>query len=770
MGLLRNLGAFLTGSNDTDELTERILMQSAGDVVERAPAPLGLSVLNSPFLRGGDDFGQGGNVKTLRRPYEQSAWVMRAIKHVADPIASVPLRFAVPTADGAKQLIDPDIASFWERPAIGPEGPLSRSDVVEATVGWMKLAGECFWVFDDTWLMPTPSKAPFIIVRPDQMREVVTADGGRLLGWHFRDASGRDFPLLPEQVVHPKFWNPYHAVRGLPEWLAAKTAAESDAFAGEFVKNLMAANGDRGPVISSKGVINDGQRDQIISMLKSKKEAAARGQMQPAFLTADVEVHDPQISKPDSDFVAQRIESRKEIYLAFGVPASLAEPQAQYSIGAASDRYILIEDTCKPLAAKIAGSVALVTMRLKRMPLNKAAHLLAYFDFEQHSVMLEARTARVDTAMKLWGVGMPFADINSYLNLQAPSFDGDDVGFLPLAIETVETALAASGKPPAKPALPPSDPPEDEDDPTDKMLRLLSVKLPDAFELALRAPVNGSDPEKEKADREAEEAAKVEAQRAHLWKMHTTKRRPTEKMMLKAVNRAVFAARSEVLRKIEASTFKRTPGEAVTKDDKTDDRPHPGAAVDVMFDPVNFATELTAAVAKVAKTAMQTAGDELRGELGIDDPWTMPPAAVLNALRDRDNLLRNASQDVFDEVRAELEEGFKAGETTAQLADRARAVFNEISTGRANTIAITETGAAYGAGRQESATAAGLKTKTWLSARDPRVRPDHRAADGQTVNAASSFVVGGEQTAYPCGDGLSAAQACNCRCISIFNP
>ena len=71
-------------------------------------------------------------------------------------------------------------------------------------------------------------------------------------------------------------------------------------------------------------------------------------------------------------------------------------------------------------------------------------------------------------------------------------------------------------------------------------------------------------------------------------------------------------------------------------------------------------------------------------------------------------------------------------------------------------------------GRYANATVARCKTKKWLSARDKRVRPDHAEADGQTVGADGLFTVGGEQTPYPCGPGLSAAQACRCQCVAMY--
>ena len=325
------------------------------------------------------------------------------------------------------------------------------------------------------------------------MSEVLTQDGGKLLGWRFKDAAGRVFPLLPEQVYHPKFFNPYHPVRGLGEYQAAAVAAMTDVAAGAFVRNLMASNGNRGPIISAKKgqTITDPQMTQIRRSLLEKARQAEAGNIISAFLPAEVEVSDPQVQKPDSDFVAQRIESRKEIYLIFGVPASLAEPKAHYSIGAASDRYILIEDTCKPLAAKLAFTIGLISQRILGLRGMGLDHLIATLDFEQHSVMLQARTERIKSWNDLRAGGMSAAAAGEYLAMRLPPFPGDDVGFLPINVQTVADALAAPPKE-AAPAVPPEaddDPPEDDDDDTGKtLLSLLSRCAPEPLTALLALP------------------------------------------------------------------------------------------------------------------------------------------------------------------------------------------------------------------------------------------------------------------------------------------
>ena len=68
----------------------------------------------------------------MYRAFEQSTWVMRAIKKIAGPIAAVDLHF---TREG-QRFHDAELEGFWEMPGAGltPHG-LDRSDGGLAEVG-----------------------------------------------------------------------------------------------------------------------------------------------------------------------------------------------------------------------------------------------------------------------------------------------------------------------------------------------------------------------------------------------------------------------------------------------------------------------------------------------------------------------------------------------------------------------------------------------------------------------------------------------------------
>ncbi|MEM7730958.1 MAG: phage portal protein, partial [Pseudomonadota bacterium] len=296
----------------------------------------------------GIEGGTSGATK-MAQPFAQSVWVMRAIKHVAGPIAGVPMELRVLGADGdGTEVQDPRVKAFWKKPFMG----MSYDDGMEATVGWLKLEGDCFWLMDDSVLLPFPDVGPIsnpiLISGPDNVRIIYSGD--EIEAYEYTNKRGKRMYFDPEQVWHHKTWNPYDDENGLGEMASAKNAAESDWLAGNFQRNMNRSNGDQGVyVVSKKGVTDDAQKEQIVAQLRLKQRRNQQGEIHTTFLTDDVEIIDPKIRKPDTAFLEGRFADREEVFIGFGVPASMSSKQESYSIGSASDRFILIEETCMPM-------------------------------------------------------------------------------------------------------------------------------------------------------------------------------------------------------------------------------------------------------------------------------------------------------------------------------------------------------------------------------------------------------------------------------------
>lgn len=133
------------------------------------------------------------------------------------------------------------------------------------------------------------------------------------------------------------------------------------------------------------------------------------------------------------------------------------------------------------------------------------------------------------------------------------------------------------------------------------------------------------------------------------------------------------------------------------------------------------------------------------------------------------NRLRGVGDDVWSATREQLIIGRSAGESTAALAARVRAVAG-VSDARSLMIARTEVHAAAEAGAYDQALFVDPNaTKVWLATNDSRTREAHRRADGQRAKISEPFTVGGAPLRFP-GDPLGPAdETVNCRCSVAYD-
>lgn len=703
----------------------------------------------------------------LSEPYRCSVWVHAAIRHISTPIAAVTLEHSSPSpggrsvrrrSPGADTVItDPRLAEFWTSPAIGIDG---LGEFIHALVGWRKLAGEAFILLGDDALVPFPEVrqlAPVIVARPDRMRHIVR--GTELLGWEYTDGAGRRHSLVPKQVIHLRQWNPYDDFRGLGEFAVARIAAEGDYDASRFTRNLAASQGDQGVyVIAKNGVVEEAQRQQITAQLLEKRRMQQQGRFRPVFLTGDITVEDPKIRGVDASFLDSRRMAAGEIFVAFGVPPSMAKEQASYSIGSASDYFRLISDTCMPEAARLGEAASRISTVLMGRPVSSS------WCWDEHPCMQEVRRERMESADKLWAKGVPLRIVSDYLDLDLPRFPGDDQGWLPVSVVPAASAASMSldpgpeGDPGAGPASAPADPAAT--DPVQAALAVLRVPR-------FRAPT-------------ADHA---------LWQRHMRLRQPAVRAYEVAFTRVLAEARAETLRKIEAR-YRPSAASGASGAESAPVMPpatqgpvlgaaarcggHSGdgvsvrsGAIDLLFDLGEFVATLKAAFRKVGTKVLEWAGKQLFEELGKDDPFQYPPAAAIQFLVGRENRLAGVGQEVFDSLKAQIQEGMNAGEGIKELSDRVRAACNDMGRGRAKRIAMTETAAAYGTARQEGMRQAGVAYKRWLNSGGDNVRPAHMEANNQTVPADEAFTVGGEHLMFPGDPSGRPDNVINCHCVAV---
>jgi uncharacterized protein with gpF-like domain len=190
---------------------------------------------------------------------------------------------------------------------------------------------------------------------------------------------------------------------------------------------------------------------------------------------------------------------------------------------------------------------------------------------------------------------------------------------------------------------------------------------------------------------------------------------------------------------------------------------------DFMFDPEKLAADLSEVLGDALPNILIDAGQDVL-------PAFLPaPDAAQAFISERQNLMTDVSQEVFDSVKAELQDGLDKGESYRELAKRLSDKFDEISEGRADVVAQTEVASAYGKARNDAMIESGVKFKIWVgSGRPPGtpggMRPAHAAAhyDGQVRAIDEPFNVGGELLMFPTDSSLGAGpeMTINCHCVA----
>lgn len=127
-------------------------------------------------------------------------------------------------------------------------------------------------------------------------------------------------------------------------------------------------------------------------------------------------------------------------------------------------------------------------------------------------------------------------------------------------------------------------------------------------------------------------------------------------------------------------------------------------------------------------------------------------------------------ETTLDQISSVLNDGFKAEKPIGEISKDVSDKFAEIDTGRAHTIARTETLTAVSAGREAKRQGFAKEfpdqklMKMWVSAQDDRVRDSHAELDGTSVGADEEFANG---LKYPRDPSGPAEEVINCRCTDI---
>jgi SPP1 gp7 family putative phage head morphogenesis protein len=233
------------------------------------------------------------------------------------------------------------------------------------------------------------------------------------------------------------------------------------------------------------------------------------------------------------------------------------------------------------------------------------------------------------------------------------------------------------------------------------------------------------------------------------WKAYLAVHTPLEKMVQSKVSRYFYEQRKRQLRKLEEAL-----GKAVTRE----------LAVEaLLLDSEQENAVLRKIIWPLYLEIGQQAGKSLLAELGADpDIFTLVDTPAMAALENKLIKVVGINDTVREQLRDTLVEGMGKMETTAELMDRVKQVYN-FAQSRALTIARTETGQAAGIARDAAMGQMGVEKIQWVTAGDEHVRVSHQSLNGVVVERGQVFPNG---CLYPCDPNGPAGEIINCRCVA----
>ena len=252
--------------------------------------------------------------------YARSPDVYAAVKLRAESVARPPLLVRKRDASGTsvpvghdhpvQRLID-SVNSWW-----------TRVDLLVATETYLCLWGAAYWFLghsdkgsgepDEIWAL-----------RPDRVR--VVRDPGKYVAGFVYTENGREFPMLPEEVVWFRYFNPLEEFAGLsplaPARLTADMGMDALRFNREFFRN---GAQPQDIVFRAHGQVTDEQVAAFYSRLDARFTGPQRAQ-RPIVTGEGWEVQRLGINHRDMEWLAGMRWSLEGVARVYGIPLPLLE-------------------------------------------------------------------------------------------------------------------------------------------------------------------------------------------------------------------------------------------------------------------------------------------------------------------------------------------------------------------------------------------------------------------------------------------------------------
>lgn len=380
--------------------------------------------------------------------YQAYGWVRKAVSLTATNIAGLPVR-----------VVDTQGEAVENHPVTvllsAGNDTMPASSVWESYVVSMLLAGEAFLeIVPDKrnaplWLWPRRPDRTFVHPDTSPERRLYPIVAGYSVMPETADGS-TPVMLDPAMMIHDKFVNPLNPWRGLSVIGAVRSAIVIDMYAQAWSKLFLRRNARPDYAVLAPQGITQTERDRIQADLMFQFGGAENWHKPIVLEDGVTNIKAFSFPPKDIEWLQQREKAQQEVGAIFGVPDEL--------MGFGKDTYenfntaltVFWTLTLRPLVQH--RDISLTHHFTTRNRLLLPGQRIET-DLSSVGALQEDKQPKVEMAVKLWNIGVPFNQLDEQLQLAIGAVPNGEYPFGkdPAAAEAMRQAIAGNGKPPVPP-------------------------------------------------------------------------------------------------------------------------------------------------------------------------------------------------------------------------------------------------------------------------------------------------------------------------------
>lgn len=638
--------------------------------------------------------------KATREGYKISIHVYRSVRTIVQAASAIP--WIVENAKGEPIEGHPLVKVLRK-----PNPVFSGQDMIELKIAHLLLVGNALW-------MPVivgNQVKEFWPVMPDLVKPIPSdVPGEWLKGWKVESQDGAYKVLPPDQFLHFMQLDPGDLYWGTSPLIAAARTIDTDNEAQDTQKISMQNRATPDGVFTHESVLSQEQFEEARRQIRENFLAKTK-KREPWVLGAGAKWQQMSMTPIEMDFIASRLTNKRDIAGAFGIsPIFLGDLEQSSYNNMMEARKALYEDVVIPMLDDIKA-----TLNLKIAPLY--GDIIITYDTSKVAALREDYTKKVEQAKSLWAMGIPFDQINTRLEMGFNEFEGWDTGYLPMQ-------LLPTGSPARE-----EEPEEEESEKT--MVKAMNLRTEEQKTVYWK---------------------RVDRRRIGWWGVVSKKMKPLYDAEAKAIDKAIQGKKPDQIIQIAAAVI--TKGRSEWEKMMT-------AILSALI--VDFGNDTVEALGGEPKSEDQsiTCPPDLTSG-GDEHKWEFDPTTVAT----REWIVKHGAEDITSILATNLEDvkkvvlaGVDENLGSAQVARNLRQFYTDRSPYKAMRVARTEVTKASTFGSLEAADQSKIiKSKTWITSRDDRVRDEHEVMDGDTVPLKGIF-----------SNGLNGPEEPMCRCVLSFS-